>query len=113
MWGKVQTFAQQGHRAVKNGLAHAHGMFQQGLHLAGQINDMYQVGKKMAAIALPHLDQYFPGALKTGVQAIGNIEHVRGQAQARFHDIQDQMMDHGRVFEQIRNQIPRSQPYRA
>ncbi len=53
----------------------------------------------MAAIALPHLDQYLPGAMEHGVRAIGNIDAARGEAQARFHDIQEQMADHGRVFE--------------
>ncbi len=86
-------------------------MYRHGMHMTSKVNDLYQVGQRVAAIALPHMDKYLPGVLNKGVQAIGNLDAMRGEAQSRFHDVQEQMADHGRVFEQIRHQIPHAHPY--
>ena len=111
MFGKVHQWADQGGRALKNGLARAHGIVQHGIHFAGKVNDMYNVSKRLAAIALPHLEQYFPGVMPAGVKMIGNMDHARGQVMARASDVHDQILDHGRVFAQIRDTIPGARAY--
>ena len=63
----------------------------------------YQIGKRIAAIALPHLGG---AAERHGVKAIGHMDHARGAAMQRFEDVQEKYRDHGRVFQQIRNQVP-------
>ena len=103
----------QGHRAVKSGLARAHGMYTRSLHIAGKVNDIFQVGKKVAAIALPHLERYAPGIQAGGVKAIGQADAARGAAMHRFEDVQDQLRDHGRVWEQIKARVPQAKPYMA
>ncbi len=77
MYGKVNTLMAQGHRAIKGGLRRAHGAYMQGIHLAKKANDIYQVGKKVTAIALTHMDKYIPGA---GGQAIRRSTTSTGPA---------------------------------
>ncbi len=77
MWGKVQPLYGHGQRAITCGLARAHGMYQQGVHIDGKMNDVYQIGKRVAATALPHMDQYMPGMHQSGVKAIGQIGAAR------------------------------------
>ena len=113
MFGKVQQFAHTGARAIKSGLARAHGIVMHGMHLAGKVNDIYQVGKRVADIALPHLEQHIPGRgiEQAGARAIQHMDHARGQAMHRFSDIQDQLEDHGRVFARIRDAVPGAREY--
>ncbi len=65
----------------------------------------------MAAIALPHMDQYLPGVQAHSMRAISNIDHARGHALGRFEAVQDQIWDHGRMFGQLRNNVPQVRPY--
>ncbi len=113
MFGKVRSLMAQGHRAVKSGLAWAHGMYAHGLHLAGKVNDANQVGKRIAAIALPHMGRYLSGAEHHAMRAIGHVDASRGAAVSRFEDVQEKMRDHGRVWQQIRDRVPEARPYMA
>ncbi len=45
------------------------------------------------------------------MKAIGHMDEARGHVLRRFDDMQEQLRDHGRVWEQIQNQMPRAQPY--
>ena len=94
----------------ESGLARAHGLYQQGVHIAGKVNDMYQIGKRVAAIALPHMDQYLPGIQAGGITTIGHMEGARGEAMHRLEDVQEKIRDHGRVWQQIEEQVPQARP---
>ena len=49
-FGKVHSALHTGVDRVKSGLKWAGHKYQQGMHLAGRANDLYQTGKKIAGI---------------------------------------------------------------
>ena len=49
-FGKVHSALHTGVDRVKSGLKWAGHKYQQGMHLAGRANDLYQTGKKIADI---------------------------------------------------------------
>ena len=48
-WGKVHASMHNAYDRVKSGLAYANHKYQQGLSLAGKVNDLYQVGNASLA----------------------------------------------------------------
>ncbi len=49
-FGKVHSAVHTGFDRVKSGLRWAGHKYQQGMHLAGKVNDLYQTGKKIGCI---------------------------------------------------------------
>ena len=78
---------------------------------ASKANAAWEVGKRVAAIALPHFDKYAPGVAAHGDRAIGFVDRGRGRAMHRIQDVHDQIADHGRMFQRIRERVPEAGPY--
>ncbi len=111
MHGKVVSAMHHGHSAIKSGLARAHGIYVRGMHIASRVSDLYNVSKRVAAIALPEIEQYAPGAVGKGAEAFGALDLMRDKAGARFEDVQDRIRDHGRAFQRVRDAVPEVRPY--
>ena len=110
-FGKVQSLMGRGHRALKYGLARAHGIYERGAMYASKANAAWEMGKRVAAIALPHFDKYAPGIQAHGDRVIGKVEGARGRAMHRIEDVHEQIRDHGRMFQRIRERVPEAGVY--
>ena len=110
-FGKIHSLVERGHRAFKSGLARAHGIYQRGAMYASKANAAWEVGKRVAAIALPHFDKYAPGVQAHGESAIGFVDRGRGAAHQRIEDVHEKIRDHGRMFQRIRERVPEAGAY--
>ena len=70
MWGKIQSYAHRAHRTFKSGLAHAHHMYNKGLHISGDLSGMWNVAKKIGG----HLADY--GDRKIGGSQLTDAYHA-------------------------------------
>ena len=110
-FGKVQSLMNRGHRALKYGLAQAHGIYERGAAYAAKANAAWEVGKRVAAIALPHFDKYAPGVQAHGERVIGRLDSGRSRAMNRIEDVHEQIRDHGRMFQRLRGRVPEAGVY--
>ncbi len=101
----------RGHRALKYGLARAHGIYERGAMYAAKANAAWEVGNRVAAIALPHFDKYAPGIPGHGNRVIGYVDSGRGAAMHRIEDVHEQIRDHGRMSQRIRERVPEAGVY--
>ena len=70
---------------VKSGLAWANHQYQQGVGLAGKVNDLYHVGKKVAGLMMPTLDKMHPAIAPRINAGLGALDVLRDTAVAH-HD---------------------------
>ena len=70
-FGKVHSAVHNAADRVKSGLKWANHQYQQGVGLAGKVNDLYHVGKKVAGLMMPTLDKMHP-ALAPRINAPGS-----------------------------------------
>ena len=70
---------------VKSGLRWAGHKYQQGMHLAGKVNDLYQTGKKIAGIFMPELKHL--GMDHAMMKGFGAMDHFRDSAITRHQDV--------------------------
>ena len=71
-------------------------------------NQAWNVAQKVGGILAPHLQQYAGGKqlvdrARTGAE---QVNLMRDQAQTRYADVKDRMMDHSRALQQMRAEIP-------
>ena len=110
MWGKVSSYAQQGMKYAKGGIALAHRVYSQGLEAAGHMDTMYKQVKKIGNIVAPHLEMYGGGKAITDAARSGaaSLDQLRSQAITRHADVSDRIADHGRALTAVRQEIPRN-----
>ena len=108
MWGKVSAYARHANQAMKGGIALAHRAYHSGMKGASMANQAWNTAQKIGGILAPHLQQY-QGGKQLVDRAREGAEHVnvmRDQAQTRYADVKERMMDHSRALSQIRAEIP-------
>jgi hypothetical protein len=75
---------------------------------ASMANQAWNVAQRVGSILAPHLEMYGGGKqlvdkARTGAE---QVNAMRDQAQTRYADVKDRMMDHSRALQQIRAEIP-------
>ncbi len=88
-FGKVHSAIHTGVDRVKSGLRWAGHTYQQGMHLAGKANDLYQVGKRVAGIFLPEINRL--GLDQAMIKGVGAMDHLRDSAISRHQDVLDKI----------------------
>ena len=92
---------------VKGGISLAQRAYHSGMKGASMANQAWNVAQRAGAILAPHLEMYGGKQLvdkaRTGAEQV-NV--MRDQAQTRYADVKDRMMDHSRALQQIRAEIP-------
>ena len=75
-FGKAHAAVHAAGDRIKSGLLWAHHKYQQGVGLAQKTNHLYETGKKVAGLLLPHVDQFAPRitpGVMGGVQALDQL----------------------------------------
>ena len=108
MWGKVSSYARHANVAMNGGIAMAQRAYHSGMKGAAQANQAWNVAQWVGGILAPHLQQYAGGKQIVGRARAGaeQVNVMRDQAQTRYADVKERMMDHSRALSQIRAEIP-------
>ena len=88
-WGKVHSAVSNFADRAKGHILRANNKYQQGLHLAGKANDLYQTGKKIASIFMPELNAL--GMDKYAMQGFGAVDNMMHQGIQRHQDVLNQI----------------------
>ena len=108
-FGKVHGAIHGAADRVKSGLAWANHKYQQGMHMAGKVNDLYQTGKKIASIFMPELNAL--GLDKPMMQGFGALDHMRDQGIQRHQDVLNRIQDNSAILDKFRQAQGMAQPY--
>ena len=109
--GKVHSALHTGVDRVKSGLKWAGHKYQQGMHLAGRANDLYQTGKKIAGIFMPELQRM--GLDQGMLKGFGAMDHFRDTAISRHQDVLDKIGENSAIVGKMRQSQAMLQPYYA
>ena len=107
-FGKVHSAVHTGFDRVKSGLRWAGHKYQQGMHLAGKVNDLYQTGK-IGGIFMPELQRL--GWDQHVIKGFGAMDHMRDSAISRHQDVLNQISDNSAILDKIRQARTMAQPY--
>ncbi len=110
-FGKVHGAIHGAADRVKSGLAWANHKYQQGAGLAGRINDLYHVGKKVAGLMMPVLDQMHPGLAPHINAGLGALDRIRDGAVQRHDDVLSKIKDNSDVVARMREAQGMMQPH--
>ena len=99
-FGKVHSALHTGVDRVKSGLKWAGHKYQQGMHLAGRANDLYQTGKKIAGIFMPELQRM--GLDQGMLKGFGAMDHMRDSAISRHQDVLDKIGENSAIVGKMR-----------
>ena len=108
-FGKVHSAIHTGMDRVKSGLKWAGHKYQQGMHLAGRVNDLYQTGKKIAGIFMPELQRL--GVDQAMMKGFGAMDHMRDNAISRHQDVLDKIGENSAIVGKMRQSQALVQPY--
>ena len=108
-FGKVHSAVHTGFDRVKSGLRWAGHKYQQGMHLAGTVNDLYQSGNKIGGIFMPELQRL--GWAQHMVKGFGAMDHLRDTAISRHQDVLDRISENASVIPKLRQSQQMLQPY--
>ena len=108
-WGKVHSAVSNFADRAKGHLLWAHNKYQQGMHLAGKANDLYQTGKRIASVFMPELSHL--GMDKPMMQAFGAMDHLRDQGIQRHQDVLNRISDNSAILGKLRQAQGMAQPY--
>ena len=110
-FGKVHSALHTGVDRMKSGLKWAGHKYQQGMHLAGRGNDLYQTGKKIAGIFMPELQRM--GLDQGMLKGFGAMDHMRDTAISRHQDVLDKIGENSAIVGKMRQSQAMLQPYYA
>ena len=110
-WGKVHSAVSNMADRAKGHLLWAHNKYQQGMHLAGKANDLYQTGKKIAGIFMPELQ--LMGLDQGMLKGFSAMDHMRDTAISRHQDVLDKIGENSAVVSKMRQSQQMLQPYYA
>ncbi len=108
-FGKVHSAIHTGVDRFKSGLRWARHKYQQGMHLAGKANDLYQVGKRVAGIFMPELQRR--ATTQAMVKGFGVMEQFRDYAISRHQDVLDKIGEHAAIVGKMCQRQQMLQPY--
>ena len=110
-FGKVHSSVHTGVDRIKSGLKWAGHKYQQGMHLAGRVNDLYQTGKKIAGIFMPELQRM--GLDQGMLKGFSAMDHMRDTAISRHQDVLDKIGENSAIVGKMRQSQQMLQPYYA
>ena len=110
-WGKVHASMHNAYDRVKSGLAYANHKYQQGLSLAGKVNDLYQVGKRVAGVFMPAIDRLAPGMTPAITNTFGALDTMRDMGIQRHQDVLNKVQENGDIMRMMRQAKPMIEPY--
>ena len=108
-WGKVHSAVSNFADRAKGHILWAHNKYQQGMHLAGRANDLYQTGKKIAGIFMPELQRM--GLDQGMLKGFGAMDHMRDTAISRHQDVLDKIGENSAIVGKMRQSQALVQPY--
>ena len=108
-WGKVHSAVSNFADRAKGHILWAIHKYQQGMHMAGKVNDLYQTGKKIASIFMPELNAL--GLDKPMMQGFGALDHMRDQGIQRHQDVLNKISDNSAILGKLRQAQGMAQPY--
>ncbi len=108
-FGKVHSAMHTGIDRIKSGLRWAGHKYQQGQHLAGRANDLYNTGKKISGIFMPELAHL--GVDQAVFKGFGAMDHMRDNAINRHQDVLNRIQDNSAVVGKMRQSQQMLQPY--
>ena len=112
-FGKVHGAIHGAADRVKSGLAWANHKYQQGVGLAGRVNDLYHVGKKVAGLMMPVLDRVHPAIAPHVMGGIGALDQLRDMGIQKHQDVMDQIQHNAANVRDMRDAAAPLQPYMA
>ena len=83
--------------------------YQQGMHLAGKANSLYQTGKQIASIFMPELKQL--GLDDRITQGFSAMDKMRDNTISRHQDVLDRISDNSQILGKMRQAQTLAQPY--
>ena len=108
-WGKVHSAVSNIADRAKGHILWAHNKYQQGLHLAGKANSLYQTGKQIASISMPELKTL--GLDNRITQGFSALDSMRDNAISRHQDVLDRISDNSAILGKMRQAQTLAQPY--
>ena len=110
-FGKVHSAVHTGVDRIKSGLKWAGHKYQQGMHLAGRANDLYQTGKRIVGIFIPELQRM--GLDQGMLKGFSAMDHMRDTAISRHQDVLDKIGENSAIVGKMRQSQQMLQPYYA
>ena len=108
-WGKVHSSVSNFRDRAKGHILWAGHKYQQGMHLAGKMNSMYQTGKQIASIFRPEMAHL--GLDKFTDRGFSALDQMRDSAISRHTDVLDRIRDQSQVLDKFRQAQTLAQPY--
>ena len=110
-FGKVHSAVHNAADRVKSGLKWANHQYQQGVGLAGKVNDLYHVGKKVAGLMMPTLDKMHPAIAPRINAGLGALDNLRDTAVSHHDHVLDRIRQNSSMVSDMRNAMAPLQPY--
>ena len=110
-FGKVHSAIHSAGDRIKSGLAWANPQYQQGVGLAGKVNDLYHTGKKVANLMMPVLDRLHPNIAPQLMGGIGAMDRLRDTAVSSHDDVLAKIRENSGMVQQMRDAVAPLQPY--
>ena len=107
-FGKVHSALHTGVDRMKSGLKWAGHKYQQGMHLVGRANDLYQTGKKIAGIFMPELQRL--GMDSAMMKGFGAMDHFRDSAISCHKDVLAKIGGNSAIVGRMRQSQQTMQP---
>ncbi len=108
-WGKVHSAMSNMADRAKGHMLWANNKYQQGLHLAGRANDLYQTGKRIASVLMPELNHL--GLDKHVMHGFGAMDGMMYKDIQRHQDVLNQISDNSALLGKLRHAQTLAQPY--
>ena len=107
MWGKVQNYAHRAHRTFKSGLAHAHHMYNKGMHIAGDLSGIYDVAKNVSRHLADYGDHKMGGSTLTSAHHAGVSwgDAVQSKARNTHADVIKEIDGIGNLYSRLHSEV--------
>ena len=110
-FGKAHAAVHSAGDRIKSGLAWAHHKYQQGVGLAQKTNLLYETGKKIAGILLPHADRLHPAITPGVMGGVQALDQLRDAGISKHTHILDQIRANSGVLDDLRKAQAMAQPF--
>ena len=110
-FGKVHSAVHNAADRVKSGLKWANHQYQQGVGLAGKVNDLYHVGKKVAGLMMPVLDRMHPELAPRLNAGLGAMDRLRDTAVQHHDDVLSKIRENASMVKDARDAFAPVQQY--
>ena len=112
-FGKAHAAVHGAADRVKSGILWAHHRYQQGVGLAGKVNDMFNTGKKIAGLMMPVLDRVHPAIAPHVNAGLGAMDQLRDMGIQKHDDVLNKIRANADVLDRLREAKALAQPYMA